>query len=60
VNISNAHSYVEINRGIPGIDKIPFIGNLFSSKEIENQQGLLVWLIEARAIEPGSEIGTRR
>jgi len=51
--------YKEVRRGIPGINKIPILGDLFSSISIENNQSQLLYFLEARVVPRESLVGTR-
>lgn len=50
--------YKEVKRGIPALSLIPFVGDLFSSKSIENNQTQLVYLLEARVVSREDTVGT--
>ncbi len=50
--------YKEVKRGLPLINVIPVLGDLFSSRSIEKSQSQLLYFIEARTIERDSLIGT--
>jgi len=51
--------YKEVKRGIPWINKIPILGDMFSSISIENNQSQLLYFLEARIIPRESMVGTR-
>lgn len=50
--------YKSVKRGLPLLDLIPVLGELFSSREIENSQSQLLYFIEARVIDRDSLVGT--
>src|SRR3989344_2420629 len=52
--------YKSVDRGIPGLNKIPFINGVITSRSIENNQSQLFYFLEARVIERDSLVGTQQ
>ncbi|MEM3074635.1 MAG: hypothetical protein QW727_01695 [Candidatus Pacearchaeota archaeon] len=48
---SNFTRYKSVNRGIPGVNKVPVIGDVTTSSSIENIQSQLLYFIEARVMD---------
>ena len=49
--------YKQVERGIPLIDQLPLLGDLFSSKSIEHSQSQLIFFLEAREVGREDLIG---
>ena len=56
--VSLSKRFHSVDRGIPGINKIPFLKSLTSSLVIEKNQSELIILIEARIVPRDSLLGT--
>jgi len=56
--IAKSNRFHSVNRGLPGVNKIPFLKSLASSKVMEKNQSELIILIEARIMPRDSLLRT--
>ena len=52
--------YKSVDRGVPGLNKVPVIKSMASSRSIENNQSQLIYFIEARVIPRESNVGIQK
>ncbi|PIN94292.1 hypothetical protein COU53_04165 [Candidatus Pacearchaeota archaeon CG10_big_fil_rev_8_21_14_0_10_30_48] len=52
--------YRSVDRGIPGLNKIPIIKDATTSRSIENNQSQLLYFVEARRIPRNNLTGTQK